>query len=558
MAGARPLGGWFALAFSSLLVWQAPTQAQPSTPITGGSRVEQDSRPAPQPLRRDAIRIDAPRFAEQVPPGAGEVTFTLGLVVVSGYSRLPTEGLSALWSQYIGRRITLAQAFDIAAGVSAYYRNAGFVLSQAVVPAQDLPTDTPAMLRIQVLEGFVDRVRFTGLPQAAGQPFMAEVLAERPLSLSTLERALLLLSEQPGLRAQANLSAGVAPNATQVEVLVEQDRTAGSLTLHNRTAPSQGSLRIEATGEWRGLLGHFDRHVLRWSGSGDSRLNLLAYSADAPLGADGWRAQWSASSTSSKPTTTVTNFENDSRNLALGVAHAAQRSRRANLTLRASLNGYDNRSETLAGTVSEDHIRAVRLGLTGDLSDAFGGITLLDLEFGKGLTGLGASQKGDPLLLGADPAFRRTTAYLARLQGLGAGASLLLAHTQQWSNSKLPSAEQLGLGGELFLRAYDPSEAIGEEGHASKVELRWETGPVGTRWPVSLTLYGYYDQGAVERRQVTGPSTSTRLKAAGTGVRFSAPRGLRGYLELAKPLGPPVASQGNDDLRVFAGLGIDF
>lgn len=536
----------------------SPAWSQGAAPPPPTGRVEQDSRPPPQAMPRDRIRIDAPRFAEQAPPGAQDVSFTLGAVLVTGYSRLPTEGLQVLWSDQVGQRITLAQAFGIAASVSAYYRSAGYLLSQAIVPAQDLPTDRPATLRIQVLEGHLDQVRVTGLDEASAQRWLAPALAERPLTLATLERNLLLLAEQPGVRSQANLSAGTTPQSTRLELLATQQRFAGSLSVHNRTAPSQGDARLEAHIEGRGVLGHFDRHALRWMGSGDERLSLLSYSGDAPLGAQGTRLQWSASATRSKPETAVSNFDNESSTGSLGISHAVQRSRRVNLTVRAAFNAYDNAAETTSIRVSEDRIRALRLGLTGDLADSFGGITLLDVEFSRGLAELGASDRQDPLLLGANPAFSKATLYLARLQSIGGGFSLLLAHTQQTSRDKLPTAEQLGLGGDVFLRAYDPSEAIGEKGHASKLELRWDSGALGSRWPLALTLYGYWDTGQVRRQQVAAPTTRTQLEAAGIGLRFSAVRGLRGYIEWAQPIDTPVASQGDDKARVFAGIGIDF
>ena len=561
---SRPLPGRLAaLTFHGLLLSvgclihpQALAQVPAATPPTG--RVEADTRQPPQPLPRDSIRIAAPRFAEQVPAGAEALRFTLDAVVITGYSRLPTAGLQTLWSDRVGQRITLAQAFGIAASVSAYYRQAGYLLSQAIVPAQDLPTDRPATLRIQVLEGHLDEVRVTGLAEAPVRALLAPALAEKPLTLSTLERQLLLLAEQPGVRSQANLSAGTTPQGTRLELLAQQKRFSGSVNVHNRTAPSQGDVRLEASVEGRGLLGTFDRHSLRWAGSGDPRLSLMGYSGDAPLGADGLRLQWSASVTRSQPESTVTNIDNDSSNVSLGLGYAAVRSRRANVTLRGSFNGYDNAAETTAGPVSRDRIRAVRLGFTGDLADTLGGITLLDLEWSRGLNGLGSSSPDDPLLLGAKPAFNKGVLYAARLQSLGGGASLLLAHTQQASSDKLPTAEQLGLGGDVFLRAYDPSEAIGEKGHASKLELRWDSGPLGARLPVALTLYGYYDAGQVQRRQTGAAVLKTTLKAAGAGLRFTAPMGLRGYVEWAQPIDRPVVSQGNDKARVFAGLGIDF
>ena len=71
-----------------------PAQAQ--APGAAPGRVEQDIRRPPEPAPRPAIVVDRPRFAEQVPPGAERVGFTLGAVLVSGNTAIPTEQLAPL------------------------------------------------------------------------------------------------------------------------------------------------------------------------------------------------------------------------------------------------------------------------------------------------------------------------------------------------------------------------------------------------------------------------------------------------------------------------------
>ena len=51
---------------------------------------------------------------------------------------------------------------------------------------------------------------------------------------------------------------------------------------------------------------------------------------------------------------------------------------------------------------------------------------------------------------------------------------------------------------------------------------------------------------------------STSLTSAGVGVRFSGPARVRGFVEVAKPLGDRVTSKDSKKARAFAGFGIDF
>lgn len=528
-------------------------------------RLPQDAAPAPQPAAPElGLLIDRERFAEQVPAGAQAVTLRLTGIDLSGNTRLPTSQFEPLWAGLLGRDITLATVFDLAARISAAYREAGYVLSQALVPQQDI-NPAGGRVRIRVAEGFVSLITVQdSVPGAQRIRRMLDpVRSERPLTLATLERCLLLVGDLPGLRTQALLRAGRAANAAELELVVERDTQAFSLALHNRTAASVGPLRLEASAEQRGLLGDFDRHALRWVGAGNDRLNLIAYQGDAPLGVAGASLVWSASASRSRPRAgALFQFDARSRNASLGLGYPVVRSRQANLSLRTALTAYNGASEIADGLpVSKEQIRAVRLGLNADFSDALAGINLLEIELARGLSGLGASRPGDALLAraGSDPQFTKATLYAARLQSLGGEWALLAALTTQHAAVPLTSSEQFGLGGDAFLRAYDPSELLGDSGAAAKIELRYNTVVNTFVGGVGATVYGFYDAGSVTLLGAAGTASSRQsAAAAGLGLRWSGSHGLRGYLELAKPINRATSRHGDERTRAFAGVGIDF
>ncbi|HBF99532.1 MAG TPA: ShlB/FhaC/HecB family hemolysin secretion/activation protein, partial [Alphaproteobacteria bacterium] len=61
------------------------------------------------------------------------------------------------------------------------------------------------------------------------------------------------------------------------------------------------------------------------------------------------------------------------------------------MSVRGTLN-YKNSSTDLRDTLlSEDRIRAARIGVSGDMVDKLRGISLLDLELSQGLDILNAS-----------------------------------------------------------------------------------------------------------------------------------------------------------------------
>lgn len=536
------------------MAWLACTaQAQTSA---NAARLESDLQREPKAVDRSAISIDQPMLADAVPQDADKQRFVLGGVAVSGAHQLDAQGLSSVWSADVGREITLARAFEIARAITLAYRERGYLLSQAFLPEQKLSTHSPVTLKIQVLEGFVGRIKITGAgaSELPLQPYLAALEAERPLTQATLERVLLLINELPGLSAQAALRAGGEPNATDLELIVEQRAVGGSLAMHNRVAKSQGPTRTDASIEARGLIRPFDRHALRLVSSLNERSNLAGYTADFALGHQGlrWQLNASRSQSVSEPGLPL-GVGSSSSNYGLGLSYPLLRSRATNVSARTSLSGSDSQSTSDFGRLSRERIRVLRVGATWDRADSWHGISLLDVEMGQGLGRFGASKRGEALLNGAQPVFTKWTAYLARLQDLNGWWSALMAFNGQASGQRLTASEKFGLGGENFLRAYDPSEVIGERGMAAKFELRY-TSSINL---IPIVGYAYVDRGQVRHDGGTGQSASEWLSAAGTGLRASGAHGLKGFIEVAKPIGKAVGSTGSSDPRLFAGLGID-
>ena len=141
---------------------------------------------------------------------------------------------------------------------------------------------------------------------------------------------------------------------------------------------------------------------------------------------------------------------------------------------------------------------------------------------------------------------------MARLQALAPNWAFLAAFQGQYTEDALLAPEQFSLGGEQFLRAYDPSEFIGDKGFAAKAELRYTINPFEAG---SMTFYGFYDYGEVHYN-TNRPSVS--VDAAGVGMRVSFTPYFTGYIEGAKPLHPNQTTQQNKDMRLFGGLKLTF
>lgn len=125
--------------------------------------------------------------------------FVLRAVALTGASTLSPGELATAYQPYLGKMVSQADLAAIAERMSDLYRGAGFHLSRAIIPPQDIQG---GRVRIQVIEGSITDVvlKGEGAERFGVRPLLEQVLAEYPTRLATLERQLLLINGLPGVR----------------------------------------------------------------------------------------------------------------------------------------------------------------------------------------------------------------------------------------------------------------------------------------------------------------------------------------------------------------------
>lgn len=145
-----------------------------------------------------------------------------------------------------GNMLTLQQLQEIAALVAQYYRDRGFILVRAVIPPQ---TIKDGRVHIRVLEGILGNVTIEKNRnydrEQMLRPFR-DILGQ-PVTKDSVEEALLLLNDYPGLDTFAVFRPGLHPGETDLLVSVLKESSANT----NVHFDNYGS---EYTGEYRGRL----------------------------------------------------------------------------------------------------------------------------------------------------------------------------------------------------------------------------------------------------------------------------------------------------------------
>jgi hemolysin activation/secretion protein len=496
------------------------------------------SREKAQPAR-PGLRM--PVLPRPVSTGDTKPLFVLRSVTISGALAVPPDQLSTSYQPYLGKKVSQADLAAIAASISDRYRAAGFHLSRAIVPPQDIQD---GRIRIQLIEGGIAEVALKGdgAEQFGIRPLLDPVLAEHPSRLMTLERQLLLINGRPGVRIvdTALEEIGGPTGRFRLTVYLKTWHIYTSSGLDNLGSSSVGPWQTYATAAFNSYLVAGDTLALNLSTvANDPReLAFSRLSYDAPLDLDGARIGASALYSEVLPgdDRRLTNDTTKTEAFELHGSIVPLQSQRSSLTLSVSA-GFSNVFERdVFGPIYNDYIRTISLTSDYRLQDGLGGENYFTTTYRQGLDIFGASHLGDDLLSrdGASANFSVLDLWFTRYQTLSNAWSVKLAAASQIASGPLFTSQQFYLGGAAFGRGYGSAEISGDNGLAGSFELRFDQ-KLNFRYLTGYQLYGFVDAGAAWNDGFS-LNDGLALTSAGGGVRLFMWDDLRADIGVAFPL----------------------
>lgn len=521
-------------------------------------RIE-DQLPVPTPPPADSDITVPPSDDLTPPPGAEDQKFQLQSLEIEGSTVYTTEELAPFYQEFVGQEISLKDLYDVANQVTQQYRDDGYILSVALVPEQ---TISDGAARLQVIEGYVETVEFEGATprqEKRLQGFGKKIMAQRPLNIKRLERALLLVNDLAGTQVRSVLSRGSSQGAAVLTAKVDYDPLDAFVDLSNRGTDEVGPLRIQAglflntaTGEQitlRGATSPFDPEEL-----GFGRVEF-----DLPVGHDGWEVEIGTGFTAVQPEGDLEAFDIFGRTFTadVGVSYPLVRSRRTNVRLNSKLDFLDSRSTTrftgVSEPISRDQLVVWRAGVSVDRRDR-NGQTQVSAELSQGLGGTTPSNATEPLSRAQGSAvFTKAAINLSRTQRLPGKLNLALSGTAQATADDLLVSEQFGLGGSQFGSAFDPDEVLGDSGYGLRAELQRPFFYQASDTNMVTQPYVFVDYGQVFRETPTAVENgSDALSSAGLGVRQTIGDSLSASLELAFPVKRTDQSTSNSPRLFFS------
>jgi len=513
-------------------------------------------------------RVEVKKMQVQgAPAGAENYKFELGGIVMDGATVYPEGALRAVYADKIGTTISLADLYGIAADVTRMYRNDGYILTQVVVPPQ---TIDGGIAKLQVVEGFIDKIEVRGEGQASlrlVREYAQHIKKSGAMNTLDLERALLLINDLAGVDARAVLNPSPSTmGAADMLIIVDRKPYDAQIGIDNFGTRYLGPLQLSTAASLNSWLGRNERITGQFVMAPDfDHYHELLYGSlayEQPVWTLGTMASLTASHTHTTPGYALDQFDvrGWSSQLTAQLEHPFIRSRAMNLDGRVLLDFLEvtTKNNIPVDPTRKDHIRALRFGGTFETLDNFLGLAynVADVEFSRGLDLFGANDQDDLDMSrpDADITFFKMNLDLQRLQRVTDNINLLLGFTGQWAKDSLLSSEEFGVGGQIYGRGYDPSEAIGEEGIAGKIEAQW-TEPYDLSMFETYQLYGFYDAGRVWNQDATTDSLKKEtLTSTGLGIRADFNEMTTAGLMMAFPLNNTPQTQGDRDPRFYVNL----
>ncbi|NOT17346.1 MAG: ShlB/FhaC/HecB family hemolysin secretion/activation protein [Sulfuriferula sp.] len=525
------------------------TQANPvdSFPVTGGKAAEPVSLEVATPAVDPAVQ------------NLLNSHLVVSRVELSGVHALPFEQVASFFTAFVNKDTTVAEMLTAANRVTQLYRDQGYPLSFAIVPAQ---TFADNVVKITVVEGYVNKVRIegnAGYSKNRLKAIASQLETERPLTQKAFERIIGVFNLQPGVQVVAS----VAPPTTEdggAEMLLNVKRQ--PITVGLGIDSLQSGIRALTTVSTNALtpLGEqLSASVLQPGGA--LKESYYAVNYTQPVGKNGMLLKVNGSDYKAEPTNQTlaaqqfqTQYQTKITRLGATLSYPLILENTRTLTLTGGLYAAESKQvfersvPALQMSVElSTKVRAVSAELAyADVSKNSENQQLtrqISVGVFRGINGLGAASVNS----NADLTFTRATLQLSLAKQLSYGFGIAFAARGQYSADILPSTEQIGYGGRLFGLGYPLGEIAGDSGIGASLELN-RLFPVNTKYLKQLQPYLLVDRAKVYANATTLIHDS--LASVALGIRLSDNRHYNLDFSVAKPIADKPANSASMAPRV--------
>ncbi|WP_236749211.1 ShlB/FhaC/HecB family hemolysin secretion/activation protein [Acidovorax carolinensis] len=473
---------------------------------------------------------------------------------VTGARVYPEAELLALTGFQPGSELSLGELRAMALKITERYRNAGYFVAQAYLPAQEIKDGT---VTIAVIEGQYGKVAVrnqSGLSDGFIQSQLEGINSGDTVAIAPLESRLLLLSDIPGVKVSSTLAPGASVGASDLIVdVVPGQRVTGSMDADNAGSRYTGEYRLGATVNLNNAAGHGDVASLRLLTSG-SGLNYARASYQMQFGKATAGVAYSWLDYELGREFKYAQATGTARIASVYGSYPLIRSRNSNLYAGLAFDAKtfeDKRPLNTDAPVEDKKAQVLMASLRGDHRDDLGGGGVMAYSL---TWSIGNIDIETPVIRALDAAsaqsnghFNKLAFSAMRLQNVTDTVSLYAGINGQLASKNLDASEKMELGGMYGVRGYPTGEAYADEGVLLTLEARMRL-PTPDQFPGQLQLIGFVDAGSVTINKnpwSTGDNRRT-LSGAGVGLNWSETNNFLVRAFYARKLGNDAATSAPD------------
>lgn len=517
-----------------------------------GSQLRQLPPPA-EPVRTEPlIRIE--ETTAPAMPGTDSASVLVNELKFQGARTYSEAELRAIARFTPGSQLTLPDLQAMAARITAHYRDNGYFVARAYLPAQDISNHVVTIAVSEGVYGKVDLRNQTHLSDGLVRDILDGPESGDPITIGPLESRLLRLSDIPGVKITSTLVPGTLPGSTDLVVDVAPGRrVTGFVDADNAGNPYTGEYRAGALLNLNNPLGRGDVASLRLLTSGPG-LRYARASYQMMFGRATAGVAYSHLDYELGEQFEVLGANGTARVASVFGSVPLVRSRDTNLYAGLTFENkrFEDRMDLFPAADRRAQAQTLTASLHGSHQDDIGGGGLntfyLNLTTGSLDIQTPAARALDAATARTDGRYNKLWLHATRLQRINDSLSLHAAFTGQLASKNLDPSEKMVLGGMDGIRAYPQGEAVGDEGFLVNLEARLLLAGLSDRVAGNVHLLGFVDHGriTIDKNPWYAGSNHRSLSGAGVGLAWNDPGNFSVRMYYARKLGSEDAISAPD------------
>ena len=551
-----------------LTLTAGPLHAQKLNPLL----IDKDLREATKPVAKPSSvpNLILPR-AGQMPDNAAQTKFEFDDITIEGARAIPEADLLKFWPFAPGETSSVADVFAFAEDITSLYRNAGYALSFAIIPAQAIDS---GRFTIQIIEGRLEGLSIVGnrvsdLVRGRILDGFSVIDPSQPTKIAELERFLLLVNDLPGITARGTISPGETAETSLLTLDVTQTRFDGGISYNNFLSESLGReatiIDLKAFNQW---TGRDALHISLKSAPDIAVYRSSSVNYETYIGSDGLLFEASARESITRPKKgdlVALDFSSVAYSQSIGIRMPWKRSRNSNVNIGAALSGSHTVSKNGEAVTSEDKIRIASIYAEYDVSHSRGATTNMRLQVNRGMKALGA--RGDsranarPNFVTYELSGAHQNPLFTNDSGSLIGALTFRGQSTGSANPLLANAE-CSFGGQQFGVGFDAGALSGENCLLGSARITWQQNvrDQAAAFVGQAQYYLRYDSGQLRQEGplAAGEKRSLKASSLGLGVQLVMRNGVAFFLESSKQVTRSDDTKKRDKSRTHASVHFGF